>query len=97
MIYRGKILNKISVAHNRFHYKCCDQEPARKPTVDEIKAKSLENAQRSRKSRQQLSITPPGQLRAGFDSPESPRGFVMVKARGNGSGSSEKGKVIKVL
>ena len=39
-------------AHNRFHYNCCDKKS---PSLDEIKAQSLMNVAKRRKSRMNTS------------------------------------------
>ena len=43
------------VAHNRFHYNCCNDPPPRKPTVEEVKAKSLANSVIAQKRRRERS------------------------------------------
>ena len=62
------------VAHNRFHFKCCDNPPPRKPTVEEVKAKSIMNSvnaqnRRRDRSRDPLRVTrsnPPEAVDAGL-------------------------------
>ena len=49
----------IAVAHNRFHVKCCQIPPLpRKPTVEEVKAKSLRNSVNAQKRRRARSNPP---------------------------------------
>ncbi len=38
-------------AHNRFHYNCCDQSQGGTPSPEQVKAKSVENAQKRREAR----------------------------------------------
>jgi hypothetical protein len=40
-----------TLAHNRFHYNCCDHR-SNAAKVEEVKVKSLANAQKRRQSRQ---------------------------------------------
>ena len=46
---RSRSPANIPVAHNRFHYNCCDGKKAN--SVDDIKAQSLQNVAKRRKSR----------------------------------------------
>ena len=43
------LLMGLLVAHNRFHHNCCDEK--KPPTLDEVKAKSIENANKRKRSR----------------------------------------------
>ena len=46
---RSRSRSPAPVAHNRFHYNCCDGKKAN--SVDDIKAQSLQNVAKRRKSR----------------------------------------------
>lgn len=46
---RSRSRSPAPVAHNRFHYKCCDDKTAK--SIDDIKAQSLQNVAKRRKSR----------------------------------------------
>ena len=59
------------VAHNRFHFKCCDNPPPRKPTVEEVKAKSLENSVNAQKRRRERSNQRPGLISLALEATES--------------------------
>ena len=43
------------VAHNRFHFRCCENPPPRRPTVEEVKAQSLLNSVKAQKRRRERS------------------------------------------
>ena len=46
---RSRSPANVPVAHNRFHYNCCDGKKT--TSIDEIKAQSLQNVAKRRKSR----------------------------------------------
>lgn len=46
---RTRSRSPAPVAHNRFHYKCCDDKTTK--SIDDIKAQSLQNVAKRRKSR----------------------------------------------
>lgn len=46
-------------AHNRFHHNCCDAQSKTKPSAADVKARSIENAYRRRRSRNNLNEAAP--------------------------------------